>query len=85
MTADQDFLYDFLLPIAEKNSIQHDSFHRQRFNYSIPFTKPKLSNSHFFGCRQPCRMDQDSPGPCPMQCILTIRQKKEKLFRSACL
>jgi hypothetical protein len=69
MTGDQDFLYDFIWPIAEKNSIQHDSFHCQLFNYSIPFTKSELSNSHFVGCRRSCRMDQDPPGPCLIQCI----------------
>ncbi len=69
MTGDQHFLYDFIWPIAEKNSIQHDSFHCQHYNHSIPFTKPKYSNSHFLGCRRPCRMNQDPPGPCPIRCI----------------
>lgn len=69
MSGDLDFIYDYIWPIAQNQSLQHDSFHCQQFPLSIPFTTPKLSMTHFIGCRRPCRSDQDSPGPCPIQCI----------------
>jgi hypothetical protein len=68
MSGNQDFLEDFVWPIAEKESIQHDSFHCQQFIFSIPFSTPKLSLTQFVGCRRPCRHDQDSPEPCPTRC-----------------
>lgn len=68
MTGDQDFLKDYLWPIAEKQSIQHDSFHCHEFPFAIPFTIPKRSPTQFVGCRRPCRADQDPPGPCPILC-----------------
>ena len=71
MTGDQDFLKDYVWPLAERQSIQHDSFHCKSFPLSIPFTQPKLSMTQFTGCRRPCRADQDPPGPCPIQCRLS--------------
>jgi hypothetical protein len=68
MTGDQDFLQHYVWPLAQINSIQHDSFHCQKYPLSIPFTTPKLSMTQFVGCRRPCRHDQDPPGPCPRQC-----------------
>jgi len=70
INGDEHFLQHYVWPIAQKDSIQHDSFHCQLFNLSIPFTKPKLSMSQFVGCRRPCRPDQDPPGPCPIRCRL---------------
>ena len=69
INGEQDFLKDYLWPIAEKQSIQHDSFHCHKYPLSIPFTKAKLSSTQFVGCRRPCRFDQNPPGPCPVQCI----------------
>ncbi|CAF4039394.1 unnamed protein product [Rotaria sordida] len=69
MRGDQDFLRDYVWPIAEKESIQHDSFHCKLYKFSIPFPKPKLSITQFVGCRRPCRYNQDPPGPCPIKCL----------------
>jgi hypothetical protein len=68
ITGDQDFLQDYVWPIAENQSMQHDSFHCHKFSLSIPFTQPKLSMTQFVGCRRPCHHNQDPPGPCPIYC-----------------
>ena len=67
---DLRFLEKYVWPLAESNSMQHDSFHCQKYHLSVPFTQSKFSSSKFIGCRRPCRSDQDPPGPCPIQCLL---------------
>mgnify|MGYP001027600067 FL=1 len=70
---DLHFLQHFVWPLAQTDSIQHDSFHCQNYSSSIPFAQPKLSMSQFIGCRRPCRLNQDPPELCPQQCLYPKR------------
>lgn len=67
--SDQIFLFNFIWPIVKEQSLQHDSFHCQKYHLTKPFTLPKLSRTLFVGCRRPCLNHQHLPLPCPIKCL----------------
>ena len=67
---DQNFLEDVLWPHANTHKLrtmEHDSFHCQKYRNAIPFPTRKESPTHFVGCRRP-NCTQDRHEECPMAC-----------------